>query len=306
LFRRQKNNNKQRARQPGASKAGVFSYTANQTIRASQQNRQPSKSNAPTYARSAWWQHAWIRNLPSLIALTAISLSVLYCLGLSTNPKIVISASSPQSIVLRDKADYQQGAQRILSQSLLSRTKFTVDSAGFEKAFRAEFPEVADVSLALPLVSRRPVVTISTAQPQLILTSQGQAYVLDKRGTVIMSANELSSSVRSNLAVINDQSGLAVSVGKTVLPTEDIQFISTVIAQLRAKQITPESVTLPKVAHEVDIKPSGQPYYIKFSLDTSAREAAGTYLAVKQKFEQTNTLPSQYIDVRVPGRAYYQ
>ncbi|MEI7683203.1 MAG: hypothetical protein WCJ24_02795 [Candidatus Saccharibacteria bacterium] len=306
MFRRQKHNTPKRARQPKSANRELLSYSANQTIRANNQNRQPNQRDAPTYARSAWWQHAWVRNLPSLIALTAITLSVLYCLGLTTSPKVVVSASSPQTVVLRDKSEYQLGAQKILSQSLLSHTKFTVDTSGFEKAFRSEFPEVADVSLTLPLISRRPIVTISTAQPEIILTSSGKAYVLDKRGSVIMSANDLSSGLRTSLPIVDDQSGLSAEFGKIVLPANNILFITSVLQQFRAKQIPVESITLPKFAHEVDFKLSGQPYYIKFSFDTQAREAAGASLAAIQKFVQTNSVPGQYIDVRVPGRAYYQ
>jgi hypothetical protein len=120
-----------------------------------------------------------------------------------------------------------------------------------------------------------------------------------------MMANDLSSSIRQTLPVVNDQSGIAVEVGKTVLPAEDIAFMTTVIAQLKAKQINAETITLPATAHEVDIKPAGQAYTVKFNVDTDAREAAGAYLATKQKLEQTNVKPAQYIDVRVPGRAYY-
>jgi hypothetical protein len=252
-----------------------------------------------------WWQQGWVRNLPTFLALAVITISVLYCLGLSTNPKVVVSTTSPQAVVLRDKAEYQRGAQRILEDSALSRTKFTVNTGGFERAFRAAFPEVDDVSLALPLVSRTPIVTISTAQPQLLLTAQGKVYVLDKRGTAIMMANDLSSSIRQTLPVVDDQSGLSVSVGKTVLPAEQIQYITSVLAQFKAKQVAVETITLPATAQEVDIKPAGKPYYVKFSTSTEAREAAGDYLATKQRLEQTNTTPTQYVDVRVPGRAYY-
>lgn len=285
-------------RQPSKPTAtrGVISYNV---------NRVAGTGKVAKPKAGHWWQTGWVRNLPSLVALGVITLSVLFCLGLSTNPKVVVSTSSPQAVVLREKSEYQKGAQRILEQSLFSRTKFTVNAGGFEKAFRAEFPEVDDVALALPIVSRTPIVTLSTAQPQLLLTSQGKVYVLDKRGTAIMTANDLSSSVRQTLPVINDQSGVTVEVGKSVLPAEDISFITTVLAQLKAKQVTPESITLPATAHEVDIKPAGQPYYVKFNVDTDAREAAGAYLATKQKLEQTNVKPSQYVDVRVPGRAYY-
>ena len=287
------------ARQPKqtAPPRGVISYNTNRVAGA-------GKASKPK--ADHWWQHGWVRNLPTLLALAIITLSVLYCLGLSTSPKVVVSTTSPQAVVLREKADYQKGAQRILEDSALSRTKFTVNTGGFEKAFRAEFPEVDHVSLALPLVSRTPIVTISTAQPQILVTAQGKVYVLDKRGTAIMMANDLSSSIRQSLPVVNDQSGLTVAVGKTVLPAEDIQYISAVLAQLKAKQVAVESITLPATAQEVDIKPAGKPYFVKFSLNTEAREATGDYLATKQRLEQTNTTPTQYVDVRVPGRAYLQ
>ena len=284
-------------RQPKlTNQLGTYAYNSNRIAGQWKANK----------TRQQWWQRGWIRNLPSLVALVVMSLSVLYCLGLSTNPKVVVSTSSPQSVVLRDKSEYEQGAQQILQQSILSRTKFTINSGNFEKAFQAAFPEVGDVSIALPLVSRRPIVTISTAQPQLLLTAQSKVYVLDRRGTVIMLANDLNSLTRQSLPVVNDQSGLSVSVGKTVLPAEDIQFITTVLAQLKAKQVTAQTITLPTTAHEVDIKPADQPYFVKFNVDTDAREAAGSYLAAKQKLEQTQSVPAQYIDVRVSGRAYYQ
>lgn len=283
---------------PQPDKQGVFSYYSS---RSSASSTSPQKGE-----RKHWWQGGWARHLPSFVALGLVTISVLYCLSLSTNPKVVVSTSSPQAVVLRDKNEYQAGAQRILEQSILNRTKFTVNSSGFEKAFKNEFPEVDDVSLTLPIVSPRPIVTISTAQPQIMVTAQSKVYVLDRRGTVIMMANDLSSSIRQNLPVVNDQSGLVVSVGKTVLPADDIQFITGVLAQFKAKGVTAETITLPTTAHEVDIKPAGQPYYVKFSVDTNAREAAGAYLATKQYLDQSHTAPSQYVDVRIPGRAYFQ
>lgn len=295
-----------RERQPRTQAKPVISYQANQTLRVTSEQSRGEEWVKPTYKRTSFWQRTWVRNFPSLVALFAVTICVLYCLGLSTNAKVVVAGDSPQSDILRERQDYQAGAQQILNRSLLSRTKFTVNSGDFEKAFKEEFPEVADVSISLPLISRRPVVTISTAEPQLILTAQSQAYVLDRRGTVVMPAKDLSSSIRDKLPVVNDQSGLSVAVGKTVLPAEHIAFITSVIAQLNAKQVSVETVTLPAIATEVDIKPKGVAYFIKFNLETPAREAAGSYLATKQHLETNKVMPGQYIDVRIPGRAYYQ
>lgn len=305
-WRRKKASPERQARAPRVQSRGVFSYNTNQTIRAAEQSRGDDRPAKPTYKRTSFWERHWVRNFPSLVALAAVTLSVLYCLSLSTNPRVVVAGNSVNSIILRDKEAYQRGAQDILNQSFLSYSKFTVDVSGFEKAFKEAFPEVDDVSLALPLVSRRPVVTISTAQPELIMTAGGQAYVLDKRGSVIMLAKDLSSSVRDSLVIVTDQSGLEVTLGKTVLPAEQVSYIASVIEQLKAKNVAIESVTLPASANQLDIKPQGVPYFVKFNMTTDAREGAGSYLAVKQKLEQAKIMPAQYVDVRVPGRAYYQ
>lgn len=305
-LKRSKKVPERQTRAPRVQTKGVFSYNTNQTIRAAEQSRADDRPKKPTYQRTSFWERHWVRNFPSIVALAAVTVSVLYCLSLTTNARVVVAGTSAQSVILRDKADYQKGAQQILNQSFLSYTKFTVDTGAFEKAFKEAFPEVDDVSLALPLVSRRPVVTISTAQPQMIVTAGGQAYVVDKRGSVIMLAKDLSSSVRDNLPVVNDQTGLEIAVGKTVLPAEQIAYITTVINQLKAQNVAIESVTLPASANQLDVKPQGVPYFIKFNLVTDAREGVGTFIATKKKLDQSKTTPSQYIDVRVPGRAYYQ
>lgn len=255
-------------------------------------------------AASVWWQRNWVKNLPSLIALAAVTICVLYSLGLSTKPRIVLSGQT--GVKLRDVKVYQQEAQSILSRSITSRTKFTVNIDGFEKVFMNEFPEVSDVSITLPLIGRRPVVNIVTARPVMLLTARGQAYVLDRRGQVIMRAADLDSTLRSQLPVVNDQSGMSVSLGQSVLPSKSISYVTTVLAQLKTKQLKTGSLILPAVPRELDVRIDGQPYFIKFDLDTNDREAVGSFLAVKQYLDENKIVPSAYVDVRVPGRAYYK
>lgn len=285
---------------------GVFSYYNNRPAAADAENPKPRPPVYSSVPRTRWRGRGWLRHLPSLIALLAVTFSVLYCLTLTSRPKVSIISGNLKANSLRDPAEYQAGAQKILQGSLLNRTKFTINTQAFSREFKAAYPEVSDAAITLPLISRRPIVTITTATPALLLTSQNRAYVLDKRGTVIMPAGELSSEARAALPVVNDQSNAEIQAGKAALPTDDVQYIIEVLAQLEAKGLKAESLSLPNQAHQLDVKIAGQPYYIKFSFDTGAREAAGSYLAVKQKLEQDKITPSQYIDVRVIGRAFYQ
>lgn len=283
-----------------SKKSNVFSYYATGT--GTQRQQQSSSS-----AAKSMFDRQWIRNIPSLIALGAVVISVLYCLGLTTNPKVNFVGDDPDEVLsLREKQDYQAGAEMILKDSVFNRTKFTINTAHFEKAFREKFPEVADVSVTLPLISRRPIVTVATAKPSVLLTSQNQIYVLDTRGVAIMKSESLPEKTRTQLPVVTDQTGLKVELGKSALPAQDISFINTVLPQLKAKGLSVQSVTLPPLAHQVDIAFNGLPYYGKFSVDTEAREAAGTFLATKERLDRDKTPPTKYIDVRLPGRAYYQ
>ncbi len=294
-------------RQPAATEQrNVFSYHANRASGHQQEARQQATTDTKQKTRMPG-RKEWIRNIPSLVALIVVVGCALYALSLTPNAKInFVGKEDDQSFTLRGKDAYQEGAQNILDNSLFSRTKFTVNTKGFEKEFREQFPEVADAALTLPLIGRRPIVNISTAQPALIVVNQGQSYVLDRRGMVIMKSEDLASSVRETLPVIQDQTGLPTEVGKFALPGEEVAFVTEVIAQLKAKGLTVETIVLPPRAHQIDMRIVGSPYTVKFSVDTEAREAAGTFLATRARLERDGITPAEYIDVRVDGRAYYK
>ena len=64
---------------------------------------------------------------------------------------------------------------------------------------------------------------------------------------------------------------------------------------------------MPAAENELDMYLTGQSYYVKFNLaDSSPLQEVGTFLAVRQNLQQQGITPSQYIDVRVDGRAYYK
>ncbi len=66
-------------------------------------------------------------------------------------------------------------------------------------------------------------------------------------------------------------------------------------------------MTLPVGTSELDVRLAGQPYSVKFNLESgTARQQAGTFLATESKLKSQNVTPAEYIDVRVDGRAYYK
>ena len=108
------------------------------------------------------------------------------------------------------------------------------------------------------------------------------------------------------LVVAEDQTGLPVTLGKTALPSINVQFISDVLVEMQAKKVAVTGVVLPKATNEVDLRVAGVPYLVKFNLRGDARAEAGTYLATKQYLESRGKTPGEYVDVRVDGKAYYR
>lgn len=265
-----------------------------------QQNRK-STSSAPSNLLNFWLQRFGL-----LVLLIVCLVSVISALSLSNDARIIVLKSSGSSF-LRDSGVYQKAASHILSKSIFNRNKITVDTAGFSKQMLKQFPELDTVSMVLPMLAHRPVVYLTPPQPSLILTGLNGSYVLDSSGKALLLVADIKSVANLKLPVLTDQSGLRLQLGQRVLSSVDISFIQSIIAQLAAKQVAVSSLTLPVASREIDAGITGQPYIVKFNLqDGKALQQAGTFLALKSHLATENITPSQYIDVRVPGRAYYK
>ena len=128
----------------------------------------------------------------------------------------------------------------------------------------------------------------------------------DKDGKAILPAAAVHDLGSWQIPTVDDESTIKIELGKSALPGNDVAFIQEVVGQLAAKGLKTSSVVLPRAAEALDVRIEGQPYFIKFSLQTDAKVAVGSFLAVKQKLDNEHIVPGQYIDVRVEGKAYYK
>lgn len=128
----------------------------------------------------------------------------------------------------------------------------------------------------------------------------------DENGRAIADAHDVESSIKDDLPVVQDESGLPIKRGQTALPKETVSFIETVAGQLEAKRIAVQTIVLPPIANELHIRLSGQPYFVKFDVRGEGRLQAGSLIAVKEKLEADKRTPKEYIDVRVPDKAFYK
>lgn len=249
----------------------------------------------------------WLQRAGLLALIFAVTASLINILTLSSDAKVMPLTSASSSSFLRPTSDYQKAASNILKSSLLNRNKVTINSGQIQKQLQEQFPELASVSVTLPLLSHRPIIYIEPTKPALLLVTRSATYVVDNTGKALVKGKDAKSLSQPTLPLLTDDSGLDIELNKQALPSDDVDFIREVIAQLGAKQYTVTKMSLPSATSELDARIDGQPYMVKFNLQSQTpREQAGTFLATINSLKSQNIIPSQYVDVRVAGRAYYQ
>jgi hypothetical protein len=250
-----------------------------------------------------------LRRFGLVVLLIALVVSSVNVLSLSSNVRVLSLTGSGGNSFLHDKAVYQAAASQLFAGSIWNRNKITVNTARIDQKMLDQFPELSSVSVTLPLLSKRPVVYVQTTQPALILATKDGSYIVDTAGKALLRAGSLPSGSHLALPIVTDQSGLKININHQVLSSDNVNFIQIVAAQLAARHFSASSMELPVGTSELDVHLNGQPYVVKFNLQSGAgdaRQQAGTFLATQAKLQSQNITPSQYIDVRVDGRAYYK
>lgn len=257
--------------------------------------------------RSQRRRFAWIHNLPAYVAALIIVGSLLYSLVLYPSPKIVIVNNQETAVqpFLRSKDAYEDIVRNQLDNSLLNRTKLTLNTDKAAGEIATELPEATDVSITLPIIGRHPVVYLRIAEPSFVLANESGSYVIDEQGRAVVATQELPDpDFVKKLVVVNDESGVAIEVGKQAIPKDQVKFINSIKTLLADRGVKVKKMVLPSVVNELHVYPSKTSYFVKYNFLLDAREQTGKYIALAKQLKKDNVVPSSYVDVRVEERAY--
>lgn len=298
LRRNKPSQNEPRRAGPRAMPPGAFSYyargagTSNQNI-----GRYQTDESKPSRFK--------LGHLPSYIALVALLGALLYSLWLQPNPRVVLLAEA--GTIQRDPKTYQTGVNQVWHHSIFNQLKFTVDGQAIQRDIQSRFNELASVNVQLPLLGRRPTVVLTPAHPVMQLISINGIFYVDANGKVLARVSDVHQNQVKDLVTVRDETGITADVAKPVLAPSQAVFLRQLAAQIQASGLTIQSIRLPAgVANEADVFINNQSFFVKFSMDSDARQATGTFLAAKARLEADHALPQQYMDVRVEEKAFFK
>lgn len=273
----------------------MFSYHANRSASVT-----ASERNAAAVGRRHRFNWSLV---PSYIAGIAILVAVAYSTTLGSTARVSIIDDS-RATLLRPTVAYESAARSLLQSSFWNSSKLTIDTVGLGKQLQQQFPELTEASITIPLLGRQPTLQLMAEQPVLLVNVDGTDYYVSSAGRAIMRVADATE--RPAVPRLVDQVGLTAKVGEQLLPRDTVLFTKEVLRQLAAKQVTVDQLILPPIPNELQVRPSGADYYIKFSTLGDARLQAGTYLATVHYLNEKRTNPTEYVDVRVEERAFYK
>lgn len=248
----------------------------------------------------------WVKYFPAIMSLGLVFAAGIYLTTLSTTPKVTILTDTNNLVAVQPSGIYEPVAADILSSSVLNRSKLTINTNDVANDLQAKFPELGEVVVTIPLISRRPAIQARPAVPAFILNGPSGSYVIDVQGKAVLTSSQLASSIRDKLPVISESSDSKIELGKQIVTTNLVLFISELQAQFKSKGISIESYTFPALANELHVRIIGKGYFVKFNTEVDARQQVGTFLAVQKRLDDENKQPNEYIDVRVDERAFYR
>lgn len=299
--------NKQQSKRPeqrtphiARQKQSSFQYSSNRSQTDRVRSRtEPAVAEQKSARRAQFLKK--ITQLPYIVGGVGGLFMIFYFSALSGAPHI---ATPKDARLVRDVASYQKTASDLTSDPS-SKSKFAINRQKIEEEFEKAHPEVMSAKVTTSLFSRSATIELQLTTPLLLLNSGSVTYVLDNRGTAVSDISKTKANFdTAELPLITDQSGIQIEIGKPALTSEQVAFASEVRHQSSVKQLNIESMTLVAGGGELNVKYGSMPYFVKYNLNEDARKSFGTFFAAKEYLEQSRAVPAEYIDVRIPERAY--
>lgn len=246
----------------------------------------------------------FVKKLPTYLSVILIGIGVYYLLTLSTKPNIVVINSNAKTQLI-SKDLLQKKAESELKKSFLNRFKPAFNEQKLESALLSLSPEISSIEVTSDALKHNPQIRVEFSEPSLLLSTGANLYVVGSNGKVLADITKSKEGFKvDSLPLVQDNSNIEIKIGKITLTSDQVDYMQEIKYQTDQKQISTSTMTIVAGGSQLDVKYAGLNYYVKYNFFEDPRQSSGVFIAAKQKLDRDGKSPSEYIDVRVPERAY--
>lgn len=243
-----------------------------------------------------------VLRLPVLLSGIAVLILCVFLGSLSGDPKVIITGDSPP---MRKVAIYNRAVEETVNDNVLNNSKFFLNRQQITEHLQSSFPELKNIKVNTPFFERRAVIQAEISQPILLLATANKEILINSEGIAVADLDDSSITLKPDgIPLLQDQSNTPIKIGKPGLTSSQVAFITELRRQSEAKKLEFDSMSLEAGGGELTVKHTEANYKVRYNMYEDARKSFGTFFAAKERAEKTSSIPKEYIDVRIPERAY--
>lgn len=248
----------------------------------------------------------------------SLSQFINYVLVLGAVGLIIFATTLTQTPVIELRKDnakyyeaevYELAAQEAMKSTIFNRSKLFFQEKDFVQNLKERFPEISIVKPVIPLGGRNLSVIIAVSKPFAYVTSGVESGILNSDGVLIVKDPQSVPDSLIRLRFTEPQSNF--STGLRILTASELDLITLLVREMEGLQFTDKTngavkeILFNVADGQVEVQLQNKPFYIKFStFTTDGNQQVGGAVATLKQLDRESSLPTKYIDVRVPGRVF--
>jgi cell division septal protein FtsQ len=189
-------------------------------------------------------------------------------------------------------------ANTAMQKMWLSENLLTLREEKLAEAMKEHDSRLREVSLRRQWPNAL-LIKVVERQPSLNWQTGGQTYLLDNDGSVIGISNDAAK------PTVVDTSNLPVKPKDKIAPARFIEFCLAMVEQVTALDLNVVSLRITDTTNEVQAT-TNKGYAIKFDTTRDVASQISDLALVLDTLSKQQKTPTEYIDLRIPGKAYYR
>ena len=190
---------------------------------------------------------------------------------------------------------------KYLNSSLVGKNWLFLDAGSLKGRLQKTFTgqEAIVVEKQFP---NKLIVKTDEQKAAIVWKTGSKKYIASINGRVM---SELLGENTTGLSTITDGSSLPVDIGNKILSRDFVSFAIKVGDYIKAKSLGPEQIYITETTKELLVK-TNSGYEIRFNTEEAPESQLRSLQATLDLLASQNKKAAQYIDLRVPGRAFYK